>query len=1004
MRRSRLKLLGFFCGIGLVAGMLYPRALFLGYIYEGRAELERAEQAYWKGLAERPHAKSLLLRLINLYERMGRPEQAALLWERLYAHRATDWRLATQYLDFLERQPDPEALYRAQVAVARNFMAIKRFPRARVEALLYDAYRYARWTQRGDEALALLADLEQVARDPQPYREEREGMDRGRQDRVAVRAALEVRVLAAPDDIALRLELVSVLRDGGAWDAARALLDEGLQRAPGSAALLRGSAALAVAQGEFVRAIADLDRWLAVAGADTAERRSVMRESAGLHVRLGARALAEALYRTLLHADPNDQPVWQEWLALRLDTRQPHEAVAALREYLQHFPNDFERQQLLMDLLLYELHDPTPLPLYWRYVAAHRDLRRGLDVAHLLLERNDAASAAAWLAQMAGLWRHTPEVAELRVEALRRAHRGVEALRVGRDFLRARPDHVGVRRAVAALAMEREEFASAVDDFLALARLHADDVALQQEAAEQLLVLGVPEAAHQLLVQAVARAPSRATLWFWRSEAEAALAQPQVARASAAHMLALAGPALPHEPLAAQQWLKAKLRVAAVGTKRMPRALAADYEAAMAHFPAHADLAADYVDLLLSDRQYAAARVQLDHLRRQFPQAHATHDWLEARLFAAAGQWPEAVPRLETLLAQRGAAFRTPSARWALQRDLAEAYARVRRVPEAIAMWESLRVATGNRWGAADAQWAIHTEHDTRIGTEALFTRYGDDTVVMEKIAYRQELGSQWALAVDVDNGQYHRSGGDWAVAGRAQLHGVVYLGAAWRVDLGLGGGASAARQLVTPSVAVRFAPNDRLQLDVEGTYHGLRMDLPASVQVGTAEDRGELRWVYAPWRRIVLSGRYEYRHLHANSDGATADEHHVEPALAVIVAERPLVSVGYQFGLTEVRDAGNFLAQVPLIPRSRAHYLTGHVAHRFRNHALVEAGVFLGEDPARDLHLFQGQLFGMRARIEAPLRSWLDFAAGYQYGQETRTQTAGRSHEVRIGVSGHWF
>ncbi|MBI4237194.1 MAG: hypothetical protein HY696_02100 [Deltaproteobacteria bacterium] len=1003
MRRSRLTLLGFFGAIVLVATVLYPRAFFLGYIYEGRAELERAEQAYLRGLADRPTAKPLLLRLINLYERMGRPEQAALLWERLAAHRATDWRIATQYLDFLERQSDPEAVYRAQVRVARNFMAIKRFRRERVEALLYDAYRYARWTQRRDEAYALLADLERVARDPQPYREAREGMDRGRQDRAAVRAALERQVVDTPDDVGSRLELVSVLRDGAALDAARRVLDEGLRRAVGSAPLLRASATLAIAQGDLSRAVTDLEQWVQQSGAGMAERRDVWRELASLYRRQGTAASAEAVYRTLLAQDPRDQPVWQDWIALWLDAAQPRRAVVALQEYLQHFPDDHERQRLLVDLLLYELHDAAPLPLYWRYVATHHDRRRALDVAHLLMSRRADTRAAAWLAQIAGLWPRWPEIVELRIEALRRAGRNAEAVRIGRVFLQQAPAHGGVRRAVAALAVEHGDFSSAVQDYVALARSHRADAAVQQEAAEQLLALGEPETARQLLVAATAQAPAHAALWFWRSEAEAAVAQMKAARASAAQLLSVAGSALPRDPLVAQQWLKAKVRLADVGAKRLPRALWADYEAALVRFPQHADLVIDAIDLLLADRQYAAARQQLDGFAQHFPLLRAQREWLETRWWIATAQWDRAVPRLEALLAKPSAIPLLPSARSALQRDLAEVYGRSRRWRQAVPLWEQVGAATGNRLGAADALWALHAEHDARLRAVSHVTRYGSDTIVAEELGYRQEIGARWAIAADAELGHLQSDGGAWRTAGIARIHGVTDIGAMWRVGVGLGGGSSTARQVVTPSLMLRFAPSDRLQLSLAGEYHGLRIDLPSAVQAGTAQDRGELQWEYRPWRRVVLSGRYEYRHLHANSDGAAADEHHFEPAVAMIVTERPLFSVGYQFGLTQVEDRGNFLAQVPLIARSRAHYLTAQLAHRLRNHALLEAGIFLGEDPSRGLHLLQGELFGVRTRAEVPLSSWLDFAFGYQYGQETRTQLAGRSHDVQVGFSGHW-
>ena len=136
MNFSKRKIIVFFATLLVLGWFLYPRELFLGFIYEGTQQLEKAEGFYHRYLQKRTLNKFATLRLAMLYERMGEPEKATPLLRDLYAVRKKDWKVATRYLDYLENLHDEEGLYRLRREVAENFMKAPLFPKGRVIELL----------------------------------------------------------------------------------------------------------------------------------------------------------------------------------------------------------------------------------------------------------------------------------------------------------------------------------------------------------------------------------------------------------------------------------------------------------------------------------------------------------------------------------------------------------------------------------------------------------------------------------------------------------------------------------------------------------------------------------------------------------------------------------------------------------------------------------------------------------------------------------------------------
>ncbi len=211
MRLSRPKVLTFFIAIMVIGWMLYPRSLFLGYIYEGTTQLARTEALYLDFLSRNATDKFALERLSGVYDRMAEPQKATVLLKRLSEHRDKDPKSALAYLDHLERLGDEPVLYHARLDTARRFLRDKRFPRKRMLELLNGALEYARWRQYYDDTYAILNDLRAISPNPGAYDWDIEVLDLALHKSDIVLQRYRRRQLASPQDREARDDLVNAL-------------------------------------------------------------------------------------------------------------------------------------------------------------------------------------------------------------------------------------------------------------------------------------------------------------------------------------------------------------------------------------------------------------------------------------------------------------------------------------------------------------------------------------------------------------------------------------------------------------------------------------------------------------------------------------------------------------------------------------------------------------------------------------------------------------------------
>ena len=346
---------------------LYPRELLLGYISEGLTELKDSETYYRQYLQKNPHSKFATLRLASVYDRMAEPERATALLQKLFDHRRQDWRVAVAFLDHLENIHADEALYRTRLEVVRRFKGDPRFPRGRLEQLLYEALQYVRWQQRNDEMYTIAGELIAVSRRPADYEGFVRGLDLGLQNNERVVVSLQQRVAEHPEDDETRQELVSTLMLLGRLDEALTVVAEGLQLAPDHVGLLKQRIALHDRQEKKLQVISDLEGLLGLnlLPAKDVHDYSVM--LAGSYLAAGREADGIGLYHQLLERSKDDP-----------DRR--GEVIAALAQFY-----------------LYERHAVDRLPLYRDYLQVKPESRIAQDVGNLLLDGGLNEDAFRWL-------------------------------------------------------------------------------------------------------------------------------------------------------------------------------------------------------------------------------------------------------------------------------------------------------------------------------------------------------------------------------------------------------------------------------------------------------------------------------------------------------------------------------------------------------------------------------------------------------------------------------
>lgn len=989
MKVSRAKIFVFFIALILLAWILYPRELFLGYIYEGRSDLS-ASAAYYKSyLQTSPHSKFATVRLAELYERMGRPEESLPLLRGLMDHRPRDWELAELYMQMLADLSHDRELYEARLEVFERFADLPRFPKARLENLLYDAYLYTLWNQDYEEAYRLVMMMAKIAKNPDDYYEELAHLDLGLQkmDRVLLR--LQTKLQENPQDFATRAELTNIYLMIGRDDDALHVIAAGLKLAPDHLLLLQKLFVLHTKLNDDDAMIADLKSIVVHDELNLEDRFPYLQQLAHLYFKRGLLTESFALYESILEQDPDSRENWLNFISALAGAKRIDSTIDLLKKYLQRFPNDYEQEKYLVDLYLYEKMDLGQTEYYEKFIKKYSYLPLAVDVGYSFLQKNQDAKAYAWLTRMMTLFPGEFKILVPLVEAQLRLHREGEALHLVLGYLDLHPGHVEALLKVGDIHALLFENFKALSAYQKAVSIRPNDAHLLKLVGQQIFFVGYPQEALEYLQQSLVLKPEDPETWFWLSEIHMSRQQKVLARKAARRVVdCFAG----KNDLSIHE-LRIKLK--SRGRLRLDDALLKDYALARARYKNDLQLHFDLLDLYFEEGQFVAVAGELKQLQREVKTGHPQIRSYEIRLALAEKKWDRAITLIRQLLHE------DPRQR-SLELDLAEAYQQKGDWQLSLATYEHIRDVTGDDRKISRVIDDLHQRYDPQVRSGFNFVDFGDDTITEFVTGFKSYLSQHLLLGGESRVGQYKSSlDGMTGNAERGHLR-FTYESFNWDVHGGLGYGHSYVRSGVSPFAGVGYHFADVLQLETSYIARKLRLDLPQAVSQGVFYDIAELKWEFFPHDRLLFVGSYEF-HKNYLPGGQKSFEHILDPAVSFVLFKKPFISVGYQFSFTEASDENGFLNRVPLVGKARSHYLTLAANERFFDNLYVEAGFFMGEDTARNLHFFAADLWGLRAHLKWHILPWLDFDSTYSYGRESLTSIAGDNHQMNAGLSVHW-
>lgn len=957
MKLSKVKIIMFFGVLLLLLWGLYPRGIFLGYIYEGMSELEKSEKYYLEYLNTNPYSKFAVMRLMSLYERMGAPRKAMPFLENLYAHRQGDDQLALDYLDFLERLHDDGALYKAQRQIADNLMRARRPAYARITEILDSAYDYAEWHHLVDDQYDILAKLVAVARDKDSYAWVMRHLDLNLKQTGAVVAALQQKLLISPNDLNAQEELIGLYVALKKYPEAAALLEEASAAHPDNADLLQLQISLDDRRKDMTAMIRNLQKLLGMHVLSEDEEWDAQATLAYAYQNNHQLNEALALYREFLTQDPLDSENWLNVVYVYESMGRWNDVVALLKEYLAQFPADGERQEMLVDIYLYRLKDLTQLPIYRQYVLRTHKAEFTLDVGNALISGHRPAEAVRWLEEMHRLFPRDAEMVDL----------------------------------LAQTCAATKNYAEAKSWYKLLAALKPNDMATQLTVGREIYFMDDPTAAEPYLKTVVAAEPGNVDAWFWLSEIHSQFSETAAMKEDARQVVALLTAQPPRNDTTTWMLLKSRGRV-----EKRPVVLLPDYAMAVALYPDNPDLLADEIDIMLAAKHVKEARQNIALFSERFPTETERMRMLDVRLAFCEKRWKDAIALLEPLVAEN-------PHNWGLHRDLGEAYYHDMQWWRALPEIEKVQEATGDRYKVAELLRELHHDYDTRVTPTFNYTRYGSEYFWIPGVKFKDYLTHDWELNADARIGRFvSPSVGYMGVTEAGKVLVTSHHLRPWVFSVGIEGAHSPVRTTATPTVAFAYKPTPLTGITLTGTYRELRQDLPQAVAFGTLKDSVQLEGHTTLFDRLILSAKYTAERDLITS-GATAKGQAVEPSASVIIFRKPYVTLGWQMDYQRLNSNGNFLASVPLIPYMNTQYVTGLISGRPIPTLLLEGGFYNGHDFDRGLSILGGDLWGVRGLFDWAVAPWLDFSGSYEFGRQRLLDIPGYSHVLNVALSAHW-
>ena len=997
-----------------MAVILYPRTYFLGMISEGMTDMTQSEKYYLRYLEKKPHHKRTLLRLASLYEKMGFPNKAFPLLQKLYHDRSQDREVMEAYLNFLENTHRTSEIQKTRLEIVNTLESLKKPPRHRIASLLDDSLQYALWVQNIDQAYSLTLKLIHFSDKPELYRPLLDDLDRGLKNTEKMVAKLEENFKKAPGNIFTRSELISIYLVLKRYEEALRLIDYGLVENPKAYSLLRQRVEIDERRGDVEQAIQDLNRLLEI-NIPLTEREDVLLKLASLYSKSGQALLSLSIYKNLTQYFPNNKSYWEDRIYTLTGMKEWDQALSVLDEYQKIFPDDPQIQKVRIDFLLYQLKlsDPATLQLYRVFIQKYGDEKIAGDVTNLLIDHHRFQEALHWIHDISA-WIPPSKL----FESLLYCYLEMKNNQAALDLIRplAAVNNIKYVRLAASLLGELNRPEEALIYWKKLAVLDPR-AEIFLFVGKELFFQGESEEARELLLKATDKnlSPSlsahqgfgvdetkvsskegvgslKIETYYWLMEVELALENKKASRDAAKRVILEARSRQNLSSLEERFYIKAK------GRLHWNKHLASDYQVYFKKYPKETEALFDWMDLLLEKQKTKKVR-EILLTQQNVITAHTKELALTAiqkrlslvwaRVFLIEEKWKKALPLL--LKEQETSPL--------IQRDLASVYEKLGQWKKSFLEYENIQ----NRNFTIDLLLQeMHKKYDHRIQSDFSFLDLGSDRLFSEKISYRGYLSEPLRLDLKTSffKDQIPNLSNDKAASFEATLAYKPWTST--EVSLGALMGTSSERTAPGLKLGMTSTPHSNFNLEMNFAFHELRSDIPRALKAGTLWDHLQISGNYTFLKRVITSLSYELeRNLLESGEKSTG--HQISPGIAVTLWNKPFVSLGYQFQWVKQNGPNSFFQQLPLLKESQVHYLTGSFSQKINPALSIETGFFLGEDTKRNLHLFQGDLWGARGGLDWKITPNLDLTASYNFGRETLQGIGGESHSGTLSISGHW-
>ncbi|MBX7148616.1 tetratricopeptide repeat protein [bacterium] len=988
MNLSKIKIGIFFLTIFLLLWLLYPSKLFLGYIYEGQSELTRAEQYYLDYLQKKPNSKFVIKRLSSLYKRMGEPSKALHVLQQLMDYRKADWEVAQLYLDMLSEMNQDEDLYKARLKIADMFINDKRVARYKVASLYDAALQHALWTQKVNEAYSILLKIIPITPRPEAYTYRLVDLDKGFKKTDKLLEFLRGELQKQPQNSGIRTEIVSILQVQKRNQEALKILREGLLLSPFDKILLMRITQVFNDLKLYSDAIPFAEKTLGLKTLNDLERISMMRLLATLYVDVGRDEEGIKLFERLTSLDENDRDSWRGMIDAYARLGNFDEVLYYMERYLKNFSDDTSMKQNMAETLLYKLKDDSALSLYREVLIFFPDASFAMDVANLLIEKNKREVALAWLLEHEKAFGNSSVYQKTLVSVL------VDALRYNDAYSRLKkiagknPSYTILKDLIFLADKSGKQNEAETWAHHVVVHYENDDKIMEEMGALFYFWGQVTES--QSIFNNLLKKGDKLVPSYWLGEIEYGKDRKQEAFVHFQHYLTL----YKKEKSPSIQLMAKALK--ARGRMSLNDHVLNDYAQIIKKYPREQQFYFDVIDLLIENKKSREAGSYYVRYTTYYPDDVQTKSSTLARIAVLDKEWKKAIRYFKEALT-----FDPDN--YFLHHDLAYVQDKNGQWKEALNTLESLSASKKHIPLVQDLYRLIRDEKSSHAGYKFFFNDLGLDFYMQNAAFVRFALNNRFYVMGQGRHGFYDVGSKNTKNNTVDAALGVGFnINPFWNVEVQADYTQSHFVKAPGFSLQSREVIYDSLTLIQNIKVNQAMLSTPQAIPAGGKEHTGEFLALFQPSDRLALNARYEFSRYSLKA-GDTATGHVIEPGISYKFLKNPSLTAGYRLSFMHINQSASFLSQVNLLADTRTHYFSLDLAHHVGRNLYYQVGVFGGEDTKRNLHLFEGDLWGAQSNLKWYWGKNYVLEGLYRYGSESQSTTSGQSHEGLLSMTGYW-